>query len=577
MIDDLDKNFPVNSSRLLQMISESIYDGIIVIDDKFSIIFVNSNFAQIYGKSPNDFIGKKCNEVIGFDHCVTSCPHHDIMMRKSDFSEHSLYCQRCAAGPYCVSASPLIDASGKVIGLVELYRDMRKLGMYIGNLEDTNAALQLEKERLHKILDDVADGYFLATPDGRVTSINSKLLKIIGRKAPDVIGYNCADVICGANCEPDCPRRWAVENKKNVINSKQSIMVGNETLPCDKSIIVVEDKNGKVESVIGVINKLSETIALKEEADNVLEYFNIITKNSTMREMFELIKEAAPTDAAVLITGETGTGKELVAGAIQKLSRRKSKPFVKINCSALTESLLESELFGHAKGAFTGAMANYAGKFKKANEGTIFLDEVEEMSVGLQAKLLRVIEEQEFEPVGSNRLEKVDVRIIAAANQDLTRLSENGKFRSDLYYRLNVIKINVPPLRERMEDLAPLIDHRLVFLRNKYNKEISTISTRGLEVLLSYEWPGNIRQLFGALEYAFLRAKGNRIERSDLPEEIYSPRRQPAADDGDSLRREKEKIERLLNLYPRNRSRVAFELGISRTTLWRKMQALGLK
>ncbi len=579
-MDTYDKNniqFPVNTSQLLQMISESVLDGLIVIDNNYRIVYANTRFADIYKKNPEDFIGKRCTEVVGFDHCQQSCPHHDVLSRGKDFSGHNLYCQKNKAGPYCISASPLIDHNGRVIGVVELYRNMKQLGMYIGSLEETNEALELEKTRLHKILDDIADGYYCATPDGVITSTNSKLLGLLGKTAQEVIGYHCADVLCGSSCEQDCPLRWAVEHKQNVINSHQRLHVNGEWVPYDKSIIVVENKEGKVESVIGVINKVAETMALREKAEHAQEYFEIVTKNKAMREMLDLIEEAAPTDAPVLITGETGTGKELVARAIQRLSRRQNKPFVKINCSALTESLLESELFGHAKGAFTGALTNYAGKFKNADTGTILLDEIEEMSPALQAKLLRVIEEQEFEPVGSNRLERVDVRIIAASNENLSSLIEAGRFRKDLYYRLNVIRIDVPALRERKEDIPALIDRRLAYLRKKYNKDITTISTRGFDVLLRYDWPGNVRQLFAALEYAFLRAKGTRIERGDLPSEIYTLPAGSVKDSEDSQERERAEIERLIKLYPRNRRRVAFELGISRTTLWRKMQDLGIK
>jgi len=564
-------------AHLLQLISESIYDGLIVIDKDFNIIHANRHFAAIYNQTPQDFIGKKCSEVVGFDHCQQSCPHHNIMNWKTDFSEHGLYCRKCPTGPYCVSASPLVDNDGEVIGVVEIYRDMKKLGMYIGNLEETNAALMLEKDKLHKILDDVADGYYTATPDGRITSVNTKLSKLLGKKAQEIVGYKCAEVLCGPDCARDCPRDWAVKHKKNVINSHQRLSLEHDQIPYDKSIIVVEDKNGEVESIIGVINRVSEIMDLKEDAENALVYFDIITKNKTMHDMIELIKEAAPTDAPILITGETGTGKELVARAIQELSKRKNKSFVKINCSALTESLLESELFGHVKGAFTGAIANYAGKFKNADGGTIFLDELEEMSPALQAKLLRLIEEQEFEPVGSNRLEKVDVRIIAATNLELPGLIEDGKFRSDLYYRLNVIRMVVPPLRERHEDIPVLIDHRLDFLNKKYQKSVNSVSSRAMDLLVRYNWPGNIRQLFGALEYAYLRCKSDRIERNDLPEEIYVALGRPDKAEKSSHKEQRQEIEKLLKLYPKNRQRVAFELGISRTTLWRKMQDLGIE
>ncbi len=565
-------NNKIKNQHVLDNIAESIYDGLVAIDNDFNIIYVNNRFADIYEKSPSDFIGKKCTDVIGFDHCYKSCPHRNIINNQEDFSEHNLHCQKHESGPFCVSASPIIDQEGNTIGILELYRNMKQLGMYIGTLEETNAALMIEKERLHTILDDISDGYYTATPEGVITSVNEKLLKIVNKTAQDLIGYKCADVLCSDECDEDCPLVWAVKNKTNVINAHQRMLIGKEMTPYEKSIMVNKNAKGKVESVIGVVSKVSETVALRKSAENAFEYHNIITKSDNMKEILELVEESAPTDAPILIKGETGTGKELIAKAIQKLSHRKNQPFVKINCSALTESLLESELFGHVKGAFTGAVLNYAGKFKKADKGTIFLDEVENMSPALQSKLLRVIEEQEFEPVGSNRLEKVNVRIIAASNQSLLDLIEKGVFRSDLYYRLNVIKIIIPPLRERIGDLSVLIDFRLNYLRKKYNKDITAISTRGMNVLKQYHWPGNIRQLFGALEYAFLRAKSERIERKDLPEEIFVGNESFIKDSSTPETVSKKEIERLLKLYPKNRRRIAFELGVSRTTLWRKMQ-----
>jgi PAS domain S-box-containing protein len=565
------------SPALLKRITESICDGIIVIDREFTIQYVNSHFAAVYDGQPEDFIGRKCTEVVGFDHCHESCPHREIMEKGSDYSGHNLYCRKNAAGPYCVSISPMTDSAGKVIGLVELYRNMKQLGMYIGTLEDTNAALRLEKERLHRMLDDISDGYFCATPGGVITSVNGKLQALLSKEAPNLVGRPCSEAICGQSCQPDCPLQWAVEHQQNVIDSHQLLDIEGEQIACDKSVLLVEDQQGKIESVICVFSKVAETLALKERAEGASSYSSMVTKNKGMQEVFDIIREVAPTDAPVLVTGETGTGKELVATALQRLSQRADQPFVRINCSALTESLLESELFGHARGAFTGAVANYAGKFKKADKGTVFLDEIEEMSPGLQAKLLRVLESNEFEPVGSNRLEKVDVRIIAATNDDMAQMIESGRFRADLYYRLNVIRIDVPPLRDRPEDIPVLIQHRLDFLKQRYKKDLGSVSTRALGILSSYEWPGNVRQLFGALEYAFLKAKSSRIERKDLPVEIH-PRlpglpTRTISDETSEL----ERIRELLALYPSNRIRVARELGISRTTLWRKMRELGIR
>ena len=457
------------SVELMKSVAESIFDGLVVIDIDFNIVYANRRFSQIYGKSPSEVIGLKCTEVVGFDHCHHSCPHRMIFEQKFEYTGHSLYCHLQESGPYCISATPLMDKQGNVIGAIELYRDMQQLGVYIGTLEKSVAALGAEKLRLHQLLEDMTDGYYEATPVGVVTSINQKLQELLGVQAHKVVGLKCSESLCSRDCEPDCPLKWAVEHRQNVINSHQKLSIDGREVQYDKSIIIQKNADDEIESVLGVVTNVSEAVALKAGASGATEYHQLVTKNQKMKDIMGIIEEAAPTDAPVLLMGETGTGKELLAAAIQRQSSRSSKPYVKINCSALTESLLESELFGHARGAFTGAVTNYAGKFKSADRGTIFLDEVEDMSPGLQSKLLRVLEGQEFEPVGSNRLEKVDVRIIAASNWSLLELIESGAFRTDLYYRLNVIRIDIPPLRERRDDIPALIDHQLDVLLQKYD------------------------------------------------------------------------------------------------------------
>jgi two-component system response regulator AtoC len=320
---------------------------------------------------------------------------------------------------------------------------------------------------------------------------------------------------------------------------------------------------------------LDENLSLHEKLSERYRFENIIAKSPKMQQVIEVIKAIAKSNATVLITGESGTGKELVARAIHSQSYRKDKPFVAVSCAALPESLLESELFGHEKGAFTGAHAQRKGKFEAANRGTLFLDEIGEMSANIQVHLLRVLEEKEFTRVGGNELIKVDVRVISATNKDMKKAIASGQFREDLYYRLNVVSIDLPPLRERKEDIPLLAQFFLKKFAVENNKQISDFSPEATDFLLKYEWPGNVRELENAIERAVILARGPNIEVNDLPRETASLARM--ASPAENLREvEKEHILNVLKEAGDNYSRAARILGISRVTLYNKMKAYGL-
>jgi transcriptional regulator with PAS, ATPase and Fis domain len=308
---------------------------------------------------------------------------------------------------------------------------------------------------------------------------------------------------------------------------------------------------------------------------------NMVGKDSKTREIYRLIKTISQKNTTVLIMGETGTGKELVARAIHQNSQRKYKSYLKIDCTALPETLLESELFGYRKGAFTDARVNKPGKFEMADSGTIFLDEIGELPRSIQAKLLRVLEEQAFEPLGSIKTIKVDVRIIAATNRDLLHAIAQGQFRQDLYYRLNVFPIVVPPLRDRPEDIPLLVGHFIETTARRIGRAVPRVSRATIDLFLSYSWPGNVRQLKHGIEYALIRCEGNVIENIHLPEEIREKRRsgfmKPLEKDRSIREIERELIINALARNNSNRRMTAKALQISRTTLWRKMQKYSIE
>ncbi|MBI4303639.1 MAG: sigma-54-dependent Fis family transcriptional regulator [Chloroflexi bacterium] len=318
---------------------------------------------------------------------------------------------------------------------------------------------------------------------------------------------------------------------------------------------------------------LEENLALHQKLEERFRFENIIAKSPRMQQVIEVIKVVARSNATVLITGESGTGKELVARAVHTQSQRKDRPFVAVSCAALPESLLESELFGHEKGAFTGAHIQRRGKFEAANRGTLFLDEIGEMSANIQVHLLRVLEEKEFARVGGNEPIKVDVRIISATNKDMKKAIAAGQFREDLYYRLNVVNVELPPLRERKEDIPLLVQHFLKNFAEENKKPITGFSNEATDFLLKYEWPGNVRELENAVERAVILAKGPSIEVADLAQEnlqmVSSPLR--------SLKDvERECILNVLSETGRNYSQAARILGISRVTLYNKIRDYGL-
>lgn len=345
-----------------------------------------------------------------------------------------------------------------------------------------------------------------------------------------------------------------------------------------------------VEKTLRERRMLKEIRDLRKEVDQRYAFGNIIGKNHKMQAIYDLIEKVAPTDTRVFITGKTGVGKELVAKAIHFNSNRKNKPFVGINCGALAENLLETELFGHEKGAFTGAIRTKRGKFEYAQGGTLFLDEVGDISPGLQVKLLRVTQEKKIERVGGNREIDVDVRIISATNQTIKEKIDRGEFRVELYYRLNVVPIHIPPLRERIDDIPLLVDHFIRIFNRKFNKNIGRVSTQVMSRLMQYDWPGNVRELENVLERAFVIAEKDIIDTIIFSHDIAasaSREAPPYAVDTEipfkvaramvEKRFEKAYLQEALNRYGGNVSETARMTGINPRTLWRKMKEYAIE
>ncbi len=421
------------------------------------------------------------------------------------------------------------------------------------------------------ILESIADGVFTIDREWRITSFNRAAERITGIERAKAIGQKC--------CQTSCALKQTLETGKEIIDLPVDILnSAGETIPISISTAVLRDSKGRIIGGVETFRDLSAIETLRRELLKQYTLGDIVSKNPQMLKILSLLPSIAESNSTVLLQGPSGSGKELFARAIHSLSPRKNGPYIAVSCAALPDTLLESELFGYVKGAFTDARRDKPGRVALAEKGTLFLDEIGDISPALQVKLLRFLQEREYEPLGATKAIKADVRIIAATNKNLSRLVEQGLFREDLYYRLNVIKIELPPLKDRREDIPLLVEHFLRRFNLKMNKRILTVSPEVLDLFMRYDFPGNIRELENALEHAFVVGKGAQIRLEDLPMELVSfARMQPvyAPEERDPLRRaEWEAIQRVLQKHGGSRKKAAAELGISVVTLWRKIKTL---
>lgn len=460
-------------------------------------------------------------------------------------------------------------------------------------MENIQQAIE-KNELLKRLLEAMGDGVFVLDPAGRIVAWNPAMQAITGYAFQDVKGKNCRILKFTECFGKDCPSGI---NDCRILKTGRIIptecMIRHRDgygISVSKNARVIRNDHGHIIGVIETVTDLTElkkTRMKMEKATRRLGQLNrlggIIARSQVMQNVFSFIKASAACETSIFIQGESGTGKELVAGAIHSIGERRTKPMITVNCSALPESLLESELFGHVKGAFTGAGRDRIGRFEQADQGTIFLDEIGEISPYIQLKLLRVLQEKEIERVGQSRKRKVDIRIITATNKDLKSRVDDGLFREDLYYRLKVFPIYLPPLRDRREDIPLLVNHFI-----KRNNKISGGTVTGmtqsaLTIFMEYDWPGNIRELANAIEHAFVLCSNRRIEPEDLPIEIVGPKscdRQPLqlspnSDPPSKKQRQSLDRERLLRILGEtkwNKAEVARQTGFSRAAIWKYMK-----
>lgn len=431
------------------------------------------------------------------------------------------------------------------------------------------------------IFDNISLGIFTIDEGGLITSFNRTAARITGYSREEAIGRPCHEVFRADLCAGTCLLKRSIATGDRVEDYEVNILtkVGRR-VPIGISTAALLDERGRVQGGVEMFRDLSTERELRKKIDSSYDFEDMVSKSPAMRRVFELLPLVARSESTTLIEGESGTGKELVARAVHNLGRRSSGPFVAVNCSALPDNLLESELFGYEKGAFTDAKTDKPGRFALAEGGTLMLDEIADLSLPIQAKLLRVLQSRQYEPLGSTRPVKADVRIIAATNQNLEVAVRRKRFRQDLYFRLNVVKIFLPPLHERREDIPILVEHFVKRFNALQGRRIKRCTENAIAALLSHEYPGNVRELENAIEHGFVVCAGNMIQLEDLPapfqEEAALRRKQPTVSSSPLKVAEAEKIRETLDRHGGHRQKTADELGVSRNTLWRKMKVYGL-
>jgi len=430
------------------------------------------------------------------------------------------------------------------------------------------------------ILDSVADGVFTVNNKMVITYFNKAAERITGMSSNEAIGQYCFDVLRSNICETDCPIRFSLDTGKEIIDKHKNILrVDGKKIPITISASILYDENGKMIGGVETFRDLSKIQALEKEIHKKFTFEDIISKNHKVLELFNILPNIAESDTTVLIHGPSGTGKELFARAIHNLSHRKKGSFVAINCGALPDNLLESELFGYVKGAFTDAKKNKPGKFTIAKGGTVFLDEIDSLPFSIQVKLLRVLQEKEFEPLGATESVKTDVRIVSASKIDLSDLVKKGDFRDDLFYRLNVVKIELPALKQRRDDIPLLVDHFIDKFNHHMHKSIEGVSKDVLKLFMNYNFEGNIRHLENIIEHSFVMCQSQKIRLEHLPPEMTADIIQSKDDFITNIPleiSESETILKILQKHDWNTLESANELQIHRSTLWRKMKKYGL-
>lgn len=519
-------------------IFENLFDCVLVISKDKKIVYANRSARETLKVRE----GASC---FGLFSICESCPMEFVEEEEKGVQVYDVQ-SRKGNKHFCLSMTPYYE-NGEFKGVVEIFRDVSRVIFYMEEVKR-------QKEFTEVILNSILEAILVLDENGKIIRTNENASRLLCREG-EIVGKDVMEVL-GLSIK-DLPSEG--ERTDMYLST-----------PCGRvKASVLLSKLNQGEGFVLSLYVIPEIVSFKEDQ------VELITKSPKLLKVLEIVKTVADTNVNLLIQGETGTGKGLVAKYVHFLSSRRDKPFVKINCAAIPENLLEAELFGYVKGAFTGAVKDKPGKVELADGGTLFLDEIAELPLHLQAKLLHFIQEKEFERIGDLKTRRADVRIIAATNKDLKKLVQEGKFREDLYYRLKVVEVTLPPLRERKEDIPILVQHFLEKFNRIHNRKVKGVSPEAMKILLSYDYPGNVRELENIIERAVVIASGRFVSVEDLPPEIVE-RKTGCLEERGKLEEELEKIKEALKVAKGNKSLAAKLLGMHRTTLWRKLKEFGL-
>ncbi|MFP4087133.1 MAG: sigma-54 interaction domain-containing protein [Desulfobacteraceae bacterium] len=428
------------------------------------------------------------------------------------------------------------------------------------------------------ILDSIADGVFTVNLDWEITSFNTAAEVITGIFRQEAMGRPCFEVLRANVCETGCVLRHTMETENPIVNMPVHIIrADKKSIPISVNTTLLKNEAGQIIGGVETFRDLTVVNKLRRALLKQQSFEDIVSKNGEMVKLFSMLPQIAESNSTVLIQGKSGTGKEIFARAIHNNSTQRDGPFVAVNCGALPDNLCESELFGYKAGAFTDAKKDKPGRFSLAQDGTIFLDEIGDISQAVQIRLLRVLEEKVYEPLGSTKQIKTNARVIAATHRDMEKLVQEGRFREDLYFRINVIKMVLPPLCERREDIPLLVDHFIQHFNDMTGRKIVGMTQEAMAALMLYDWPGNVRELENAVEHAFVLCKGELIRLECLPEQLIPKNGSMLVPTGLTLKEiEKRAVQQALERNRWKKVATARELGIDKNTLRRKLHRLGI-
>ena len=547
-------------------ILDSIVDGVFSVDQNWRLTSFNRAAEELTGWKREDALGKTCKEVFKSNCCGTECVLAESIDSKQPVENKSVFITHANGTRIgaTISATPLLDKSGNVVGGVQVFRG-------------TKASMQRAV-----ILDNIADGVFTVDTNWRVTSFNKAAERITGLPREVAIGKPCSEVFHASICGDSCAIAHSISTGKPETNRCITICnVDGARVPVSICAAPMYDNNGNLIGGVETFRDLRVVKALQRKIFQRKRLGDMISKSASMKKIFDILPQISQSESNVLILGESGTGKELIAWSLHQMSERGKGPFIAINCGALPDTLLESELFGCKAGAYTDAKQDRQGRFAAAEGGTLFLDEIGDISLAMQVKLLRVLETKCYEPLGSSRTIKANVRIVAATNREMEQLVQEGRFRDDLFYRLNVAKLELPPLRERAVDIPLLVEHFVEKLNAEKDRDIGGVSEDALRILMAYDFPGNIRELQNIIEYAFILCPGGLIQPEHLPSPLAARTdvRLSGIEAQGPLPLAELERRAIGNALQRNnwkRMATCRELGISKDTLRRKIAQFGL-